>query len=90
MDVQTPPAVCPQGLLPPGALGAGPGAAVHQRGGRGNAAASAFSHVSGRLGLILGLGMRAPCSNWAFFSSPQTIWRGFLVVTEEGGKVVCV
>lgn len=67
MDVQTPLAVCPQGLLPPGALGAGPGAAVHQRGGRGNAAASAFSHVSGRLGLILGLGMRAPCSNWAFF-----------------------
>ena len=25
MDVQTPLAVCPQGLLPPGALGAGPG-----------------------------------------------------------------
>ena len=31
-----------------------------------------------------------PAVTGLFFSIPKTIWRGFLVVTEEGGKVVCV
>lgn len=67
----------------------GRGSRVYQQGGRGNAASSAFSHVLGCRGLILGLGMCAPFSNWAFFFS-FSIWRGFLVVTKEGGKVACV
>ena len=45
---------------------------------------SAVSHVSGRGGIILGLGAGVPFSNWGFFSL-QTIWRGFLLVTDEGG-----
>lgn len=45
---------------------------------------SAVSHVSGRGGIILGLGAGVPFSNWGFVSS-QTIWRGFLLVTDEGG-----
>ena len=65
---------------------------MYRQGGRGNAASSTFSHVLGRRGLTLGLGMWAPFSNWAFFFSfsPQTTWRGFLVVTKEGGKAACV
>lgn len=77
MDVQTPLAECQQGLRPPGALGAGPELHVHQWGGWGTAAASAFSHILGRLGLILGLGMCASCGNRAFFFHPEDHLEGF-------------
>lgn len=67
MDVQTLLAVCQQGLLPPRALGAGPGQPCAPAGRAGECCLLYLFSVLGRRGLILGLGMCAPFSNWAFF-----------------------